>query len=576
MLPLKFFYYRRAKLIFRELATALSFSIGLGVISLSLLGTNFSRAFAQIPTASGQTLQGEKTISQVNILFVNPSVGDDKAGNGGEATPWKTITQALQVAGPNSVIMLSSGTYSAETGEVFPLMLKQGVSIQGDTGNKGRGITIAGGGEYLSRSFGGQNVTIVGANEAGLSGVTVTNTNPRGYGLWIESSNPIIQENTFTENTQDGISVTGNAAPTISKNYFYRNGANGLTVTGRSVPQVRENVFQQTGFGINIAQNANPVVVGNQIQSNRSGVIVQANARPTLRHNLIQDSKEDGLVVIAQAMPDLGSTSEPGGNEFQNNARYDINASAAKQLISAPGNNLANNRIAGKVDIQGLTASIAENSPTELLPNGRLQELPTNGEIVFSAPTIPEIPTQQTAPLPSARITPTKPVARNNSRPLKNQLPQLPADIRVSDTDQQEYNNTVAESPISSNLPTLQSGMPQLNYVQIDTNVIEFNAPLAPQPRVRNQGRSAPAPKSFATGAYGGDSSVNARYRVVVQVTTDKDMALVRSLAPGAFSTVRQGRKVMQAGVFSSQSNARGMLKKFNSKGLRAVVERLN
>ena len=82
------------------------------------------------------------TISQINVLFVNPNIGNDKTGNGSESAPWKTITQALQVAQPNTVIMLSPGTYSAETGEVFPLMLKPGVSIQGDTGNKGRDITI--------------------------------------------------------------------------------------------------------------------------------------------------------------------------------------------------------------------------------------------------------------------------------------------------------------------------------------------------------------------------------------------------------------------------------------------------
>ncbi|WP_242046652.1 DUF1565 domain-containing protein [Cylindrospermum sp. FACHB-282] len=566
-----------AKQILRELAIVLRFSFGLGVASMALLGTSLGQGFAQIPTASEQTPHGEKTISQVNVLFVNPSIGDDKAGNGGERAPWKTITQALQVAQPNTVIMLSSGTYSAETGEVFPLILKQGVSIQGDTGNKGRNIKIVGGGGYLSRSFGGQNVTIVGANQAGLSGVSVTNTNPRGYGLWIESSNPIIQENTFTENTQDGISVTGNAAPTISKNYFYRNGANGLTVSGYSQPQVRENIFQQTGFGINVAQNAHPMVVGNQIQNNRSGVIVQANARPILRNNLIQGSKEDGLVVIAQAIPDLGSASEPGGNEFRNNGRYDVNASAAKQLISAPGNNLANNRIAGRVDINGVTASIGQNSPTEPLPNGSLQEVPTTGEIVFSAPTVPQISPKYTAPLPSNRITPTKPVSGNSSRPLKNQLPLLPANIRVSASDTELPNSSVAESPTPSRLPTLQPGMPQLNYVQIETNTIEFAAPPAPSSsRAINQGQSLPVGKSFVTGAYGGDSLVNARYRVVVQVATDKDRQLVRSLAPGAFSTVRQGRKVMQAGVFSSQSNATGMLKIFNSKGLRAIVERLN
>ena len=92
-----------------------------------------------------------------------------------------------------------------------------------------------------------------------------------------------------------------------------------MTIAGNSSPQVKENVFHQTGFGINIAQNAAPIVIGNQIQNNRSGIVVQAKAHPILRNNIIQDNKEDGLVAIAQAMPDLGSASEPGGNQFQNN-----------------------------------------------------------------------------------------------------------------------------------------------------------------------------------------------------------------------------------------------------------------
>ncbi len=355
-----------------------------------MFGTSLSRAVAQMPSAANPISLGERTISQVSVLFVNPSVGDDKNGTGSEGSPLKTITQALRVASANTVIRLTTGTYSSETGEVFPLILKSGVSIQGDGSTKGKGINITGGGDYLSRSFGGQNVTIVGANQAQLTGVTVTNSHPRGYGLWIEFSNPVISENTFTGNTQDGISVTGNAAPTISHNDFIRNGANGITIAGNSSAQIRENVFQQTGFGINIAQQAAPIVVGNQIQYNRSGIVVQANAHPTLRNNLIQNSKEDGLVVLAQATPDLGSAAEPGGNQFRNNGRYDINASAAKQVIAASGNTLSNNRISGKVDLRATTASIAHKYP---------QETVADGEITFSAPGVSQTPNNLRTPL---------------------------------------------------------------------------------------------------------------------------------------------------------------------------------
>ncbi|MEH2051677.1 DUF1565 domain-containing protein [Nostoc sp.] len=604
-------FLKSAKLLFFSFSVLL-FTVSLGAASLAFLGC----AFAQIPSTPDSAPLGEKTPSQTNVLFVNPSIGDDKAGNGSESAPVKTITQALRLANANTVIMLSTGTYSAETGEEFPLILKPGVSIQGNPSNQGKEIIIQGGGDYLSRSFAGQNVTIVGANQALLTGVTVTNSNPRGYGLWIESSNPVVAENTFTGSTQDGISVSGNAAPTISKNYFDRNGANGITIAGNSSPQVKENVFHQTGFGINIAQNSAPVVIGNQIQNNRSGIVVQANARPILRNNSIQDNKEDGLVAIAQAMPDLGSASELGGNTFQNNGRYDINASAAKQVISAAGNNLVSDRISGKVDINGTTALATQNS--QPVANNALREIPATNEITFSAPEISETTNGQS----SNNISANNPVSTQLNSQL---LPLVPANISLSTlrSNQQPPTSKVAGFPtpssLSGRLPTNTQvtqppNTPQLNYVRIDPNTIEFTAPEYPSnsvaqppvPSMRNQIQQPspilesavpdasallPLPNnnipiantrnlrtSSANIPYRGNSATQfgVRYRVVVPLATDRDKDLVRSLVPGAFPTVWEGQKVMQAGVFSSEYNAKEMLKTLSSNGLRAIMEPLN
>jgi parallel beta-helix repeat protein len=544
MLHLEFSPNRRldmlsTKLICSQLArlsvfptSILSLSIALGVASIALLDTTFSSAIAQITIRTEQNLHSERTISQVNLLFVNPSIGNDQGGNGSEIAPFQTITQALQAAQPNTVIMLSPGTYSPNTGEVFPLILKQGVAIQGDTDNKGRSVQITGGGEYLSRSFGSQNVAIVGANQAGLSGVTVTNTNSRGYGLWIESSNPLIQENTFTGNTQDGISITGNATATISKNYFNGNGANGITISGDSRPQVRENIFQRTGFGINIAQNAAPEIIANQIQDNRSGIIVQANTSPILRNNIIQGSKEDGLVVIAQATPDLGSAQQPGGNQFRNNGRYDINAKAAKQVISAAGNNLVRNRIIGNVDINGRTVAIIRNSAPNYVS---APEIPTNPQIVFAAPSIPKTFNQSTVVL-----------SNRSNTPQNSQL--LPTNFQPS----------TVELPLDT---------PQLNYVRIEPGVIEFTAPQASLP---NNSVTISTPNGYAT------TSRSVRYRVIVPVTNNQQREVVLSVAPDAFSKIWQGSRVMQVGVFSSQDTASEMVQILSSKGLRAYMEPLN
>ncbi|MBD2439495.1 DUF1565 domain-containing protein [Nostoc sp. FACHB-110] len=578
------------------------YTVGMGVAGLTLLAINGS-AVAQMPSIPDRMPLGERTLSQVNAVFVNPSIGDDTTGNGSDRTPYKTITQALRVATGNTTIMLAPGNYSTQTGEEFPLMLKAGVSIQGDISNKGNGVTIQGGGTYLSRSYGGQNVTIVGANQATLTGVTVINSHPRGYGLWIESSNPTIAENTFTGNTQDGVAVSGNGTPTISKNYFYRNGANGITLSGHSQAKIQENIFQETGYAVNITQNAAPIVIGNQIQNNRAGVLVQGKAQPILRNNLIADSQEDGLVAIAQAMPNLGTVTEPGGNEFRNNARYDINANAAKQAIAAAGNTLASQKIVGNVDFNAQVATVADNSQphpaSNILPvttTATVAEQPqpattnnivpvTNSttEITFSAPQVPKT-TNQVRPL-------AKPIARRpNPQPLTPPKGGFPVPSSVA--AQQPAPRTEVTA-----LPVRQSASPQLNYVQINTNAIEFSAPDANTQTTSNPS-AAPLPVPDGNVPLGNTANMRkvsvpqtnttaynpsyfqpargTRYRIIVEVTNDKEQQLVRFVAPGAFSTIWQGRKVMQAGVFSDRANADEMLKTLTSNGLKTIMEPLN
>jgi len=597
--------------------SSLSILSTLAVCSITVLGTTPGSVIAQMPPVAEQMPLSERTMSQVNVLLVNPSAGDDTAGNGNESTPLRTITQALKLARPGTVIQLTPGNYSVETGETFPLMLKPGVSIQGNTSNKGQEVKIQGGGLFLSRSFGGQNVAIVGANQAGLTGVTITNPNPRGYGLWIESSNPVISENTFTGNTQDGISVTGNSATTITKNYFYRNGANGITIGGNSPAQVRENLFEETGFGINVAQNAVPMLVSNQIQNNRSGIIVQANARPILRNNLIQGSKEDGVVAIAQAMPDLGNATEAGGNEFRNNARHDINASAAKQAIAAVGNILDTKRITGKVALNAQDAPVANNAPPTPISSRTLPSIPNEREVIFTAPNVSNATNKPNKSVVRGQGNSQLPALVSADAPLTvpryNQQP--PAPIPEQVTNQNIPGNiSVTSTTNLTPVATKRTQTAQLNYVQIDPNTIEFVAPqpeqpepivntqapplnVSPQSRVSNTSilpvpagdiplgntRNLPkisAPQINTTGISGNylsaTSGNSVRYRVVVEATNDREQELVKFLAPGAFSTFWQGRRVIQVGVFSDRSNADEMLRVLNSSGLRTIVEPLN
>jgi parallel beta-helix repeat protein len=579
---------------------------GIGLATLALVGSIFlPKALAQMPQTQTQIPRSEETSSEANVLFVNPSGGNDTAGNGGENAPFKTITQALRVAQANTVIVLAPGTYSAESGESFPLMLKPGVSIQGDASNKGKEIIIQGGGSFISPTFASQNVAVVGANQAALTGVTVTNPNPRGYGLWIESSNPLVVDNTFTGNTHDGISVNGNAAPSIRKNYFYENGANGITIYGSSRPEVRENVFEKTGFGVNIAQNAAPTVVDNRIIQNRTGVIVQAKARPLLRNNLIEGSSEDGLVALADAQPNLGTASEPGSNTFRNNARYDINAQKAQQTFPAFGNTLEQESSVGKIDFAGTVAI----TPPPPLQNNR-EESPRIAAI------------QQVRPRPPATSNENQPRDRQSQRQSQDNTEAFPTPSSLSGESAQmppeRETFSVVEIPVP--LPENASGQSltfsgaQINSTPEavggngDESTLEFTAPQASTeddaPSASRNSRRSRNPLPPLEAAPEGDSALlpvpdanipvgnpgrrttarstrtrsagntaRGAVRVVVEVTNESEQARVRSLVPEAFRTVENGRVLMQLGVFSNRNNAEQMVQKLNNNGFEARME---
>lgn len=67
-------------------------------------------------------------------FFVNGATGADNPGHGGAATPWKTISYALQQLpgnGTHTLYVVGPHRYSAASGETFPLTLVPGVALVG-------------------------------------------------------------------------------------------------------------------------------------------------------------------------------------------------------------------------------------------------------------------------------------------------------------------------------------------------------------------------------------------------------------------------------------------------------------
>ncbi|MEO1445800.1 MAG: DUF1565 domain-containing protein, partial [Cyanobacteria bacterium J06635_11] len=154
-----------------------------------LLGPTVGAVNAQSlrPGTPATAIANRPATTQANsyqTLYVNPSVGSDSA-DGMEAQPLRTVTRALEVAPPNTVIVLAPGRYNQNSGEVFPLQLKPGVTIQGTPGSNDRTAIIEGGGSFNSPTRSRQNAAIIAADRAGIAQVAISN--PDGYGVWIES-----------------------------------------------------------------------------------------------------------------------------------------------------------------------------------------------------------------------------------------------------------------------------------------------------------------------------------------------------------------------------------------------------
>ncbi len=181
-----------------------------------------SQAIAQVrpvltvsPEAAAQSISPIAAPIATEILFVNPSSGQDSQDGSSWQTPLQTITHALRVAAPGSVIMLAPGTYSVETGEQFPIVVDRQITIQGDPGSYGQGIVITGQGDYPTEAGDRTSVVIAIRDEAALVGVSVINPQ-NGQSVWIESGQPLVMSNTVWP--AQSVYIARRSDPTLYQN----------------------------------------------------------------------------------------------------------------------------------------------------------------------------------------------------------------------------------------------------------------------------------------------------------------------------------------------------------------------
>lgn len=351
----------------KSLGLAFLFTLGLSQIAIST-----ELAIAENKKFTDPNLLNTIQLAQANtVIFVAPNGSDSNSGISADQ-PLRSITAALKKNLQNgTTIQLSKGSYNAATGEQFPIKIPTGIVLRGNPANQGQEIIISGGDRYISPTFATQNIAMLADTGSRIEGVTLTNKNPRGYALWVESGqNVIITNNTFANSTHDGVFLTGVTSVNVFSNIFTQNGANGISALGISSGQIQFNTFDNTGFGLAIGQKSTVAVTSNRIINNRGGIVVSNLSSPSFRNNLIANNQENGLVILkdrnGQPTVDLGTTANPGQNIFQNNKQTDINNASGVRVI-AIGNQADPKRIQGSVELLQPTSPLTPPS-TPLTP----------------------------------------------------------------------------------------------------------------------------------------------------------------------------------------------------------------
>ncbi len=200
-----------------------------------------------------------------NDYYVDALYGDDIAGDGTPASPWRTITRALGAATrAGDLVIVRAGTYNQDLGEVFPIVLPPGVSLLGEgcdtTIIAGQGdkpvLSIGNKTQDFPRTTGGLSLTLTGGSiglemyssrlhavsptidslciRQNTTGIRMSTGETSQHGATIM---PVITGTKVISNSQDGINMYSNGyyspsgiAPVITNCVVQANGGRGLYV----------------------------------------------------------------------------------------------------------------------------------------------------------------------------------------------------------------------------------------------------------------------------------------------------------------------------------------------------------
>jgi hypothetical protein len=270
------------------------------------------------------------------ILFVNASSGAD-TNQGFKDKPFKTVTKALGNAVAGQTIFLQTGTYSTSTGESFPLRVKSGIALEGETFP---GTAIIGSGTCLllenvndiritklelkcdwgieMQNAKALSLTYlkVASRELGIvardSAATLDNVEIYNSltGLVADGSSQIIVQNSKVFRNGRGVVVRKNAQVTLDKSSVTENGYVGVGAYGKSTLEIKNS---------HIDNNAYTSVMA---PTDKGGIFIEQDAGGTviIDNTSVNNNDDTGVRVGCGTQSNAGTlrleNSQIMGNEF--------------------------------------------------------------------------------------------------------------------------------------------------------------------------------------------------------------------------------------------------------------------
>ncbi len=506
-----------------------------------LLGTSAGAAQAQINGHSRDSSRAitAGTTTDYQTLYVNPTSGSDRA-EGVADQPLQTVTRALELAAPNTVIVLAPGRYTQSSGEVFPLRLKSGVTIQGAPGMRDRDAVIEGGGSFESPTRSQQNAAIIAADRAGIAQIAVSN--PDGYGVWVESASPTILESAFVGNRQTGIYVAG-GSPRVQGSYFSGNQVAGLIIFGVSSANIEGNTFEKTGDAIRVMDGATPEIIGNRMTNNEAGLVLIGDSHPVLRDNEITGNRQNDVVEVASRTEDIDSPTALMADE-----EIADQPTASRRSLQPVAQSSAGQLIVNEPVMDEPTADEPAGSQLSIGGGGNANNYPAAGAPGSALAALRSGVTSETVlasrASDSSAIRPRIIRSRPEREPERERLPE-----RVSE-------------PFVNPAPAVNS-----NRLAVPSSSIPIGSGASAvfAPPIGGAG-SPPAPPSRA-------QALGLYYRVFVEASDPFMQDEVKEVVPDAFRTLFEGRTVMQVGAFPSEDEAQDRKRLLEDYDMEARVE---